>query len=610
MVWKSVERLATVAEGEIENAAGGRAEGCFDVTCPAPAHYRLRVVDCFSGTVTETDLDATDERGGNYALALNRPEQLELTLDKDAYTPGSTARVLVKTPFSGTMLLTVETDRVIDQRVLELGTNSAEVDLPVDENLRGGAFISATVIRKVDPSDTTWLPHRATGMARLATEHSRHQLPVTIVAPQQAQPRQNVKVAVRAPGPVDPASPAVVHLWAVDEGILLTTAYETPDPLEYFFAPRQAAVTSADIFGDLLPGTTRTTLSISSRPSVHLQPALEELIDYPYGCVEQTTSRLFALLHAPDLLTFDGPANTRPRVISDMIDAGIARLWSMQIRSGGLGYWPDSVRPDLWGTAYAADFLIQAQRAGRRVDAKFADEIAKYLEGELNRRSDEPVDDNMRAHLCYVLAAFKHPQRGWMDRLSDRLDQLDVAGRAHLAAAWLELGRKDRAAAALAGDLLVHSVATTTGARLTSQVRQEAALLGVLLDLDKGHAWIPALVERLEKARRNGRWGNTLENASALAVLARYQMLGQNEATFQGTVRDGGTEPRPFDHRSRLTFRLADDGRPIEIESSGRGDIYLSATTQGLLRQTGPIAGRLRRGRDATTCCGGCATWE
>lgn len=809
MVWKSVERLTTMTEGEVENTPGGGGKGAFTVTCPAAAHYRLRVVDCFSGAVTQAEFDATDEYGAGYALSLNRPEQVELVLDREAYSPGSVARVLVKSPFPGTLLLTVETDRVIDQQVLELAANSVEVDLPVDDTLRGGAFINATVIRPVDPAESTWLPHRAMGMARLATDHSRHELPVTIAAPKQAQPRQAVSVTVQAPAPSDASSPPVVHLWAVDEGILLTTAYDTPDPLAYFFALRRAGVTSSDVFGDLLPdhrrpasmtriggdgsdeaaeklrrssvparrraaaviwrktvplgadgavtaelampdlvgemrlmavvvdrdrygsaehaltltspllvetswprfaapndrfdvpaklfnstnepltvnlnvrtegpviaaptetalgvvvrpgepvtawlhmtstgigqarvrveasaasvsgqtltamaeadfpvrpagplhaesrlfrvkagepfklepsstflpGTARTTLSVSSRPSLHLQPALEQLIGYPYGCVEQTTSRLFALMHAPDLLKSEGPADSRPRSIADMIDAGISRLWSMQTRSGGLSYWPDGSTPDLWGTAYAAEFLIQAQRAGRKVDGKFVEEIAKYLQGELNHHSDEPLDDNMRAQLCYVLSACKHPQHGWLARLSDQLDQLDVDGRAHVAAAWLELGRKDRAAAVLTGDLLAQRVATTTGARLTSQVRQEAVLLGVLLDLDRGHPWIPAIVERLEKARRNGQWGSTLENASVLAVLARYQALGQSEAAFRGTLRGGLGEPRPFDHRSKLSVECRDD-RPIEIESSGQGDIYVSATTQGLLRQRGAI---------------------
>ena len=48
-------------------------------------------------------------------------------------------------------------------------------------------------------------------------------------------------------------TPARVHLWAVDEGILLTTACKTPDPHQHFLAARKAEISTSDIFADLLP---------------------------------------------------------------------------------------------------------------------------------------------------------------------------------------------------------------------------------------------------------------------------------------------------------------------------------------------------------------------
>ena len=78
----------------------------------------------------------------------------------------------MRSPFPGTMLMTVETDRVLDGRVVTLTENAAELEIPVAAGIRGGAFVTATVVRAVDPSKDKWLPHRAMGMARLATGHS------------------------------------------------------------------------------------------------------------------------------------------------------------------------------------------------------------------------------------------------------------------------------------------------------------------------------------------------------------------------------------------------------------------------------------------------------
>src|SRR5690606_24962206 len=48
-----------------------------------------------------------------------------------------------------------------------------------------------------------------------------------------------------------------------------------------------------DVF---VKGMVQMTVSVSAKPSVNLEAALEEQIRYPYGCVEQTSSRLFSLL--------------------------------------------------------------------------------------------------------------------------------------------------------------------------------------------------------------------------------------------------------------------------------------------------------------------------
>jgi uncharacterized protein YfaS (alpha-2-macroglobulin family) len=330
-----------------------------------------------------------------------------------------------------------------------------------------------------------------------------------------------------------------------------------------------------------MPGTVKVAVCVGARPTVHLQPAVEALIDYPYGCAEQTTSRLLAMLHAPELLKSEPDTGSRPDVIAGMIDAGIARLWSMQTRSGGLGYWAGDSSANLWASLYAAEFLTAAQDKGHIIDATFASELARYLESRFENATESEQTANLRAHLCYVLARMKRPPEGWISALTDKPAELDMAGRAHLAGAWLQLGRKDRAVALLSDDVLSQSVAAASGSRLTSQVHQESVLLSVLLDLDANHAWIPALVARLEKARQNGCWGSTLENAGALAALARYQLAGTEPASFDGTLRQGDVS-HAFSHASPATFTF-ETGSPIELHSTGSGKLFVSITTEGLL---------------------------
>jgi uncharacterized protein YfaS (alpha-2-macroglobulin family) len=799
-VWKTVERTSQVEHMEL--AAPTTEIGKFEVVCPDPGLYRLAVTDCASGTTAQIEFRATASENEALASAVDRPDRVALTLDRDSYSPGSTARLAVAAPFAGTMLLTVETDRVVSARVVELAGPSAELDLPIDSGIRGGAFITATVVRRIKADEQTWQPHRAIGMARLRTDHASHKLELAVDAPSRAKPGQVVPIRVQTAVPADPAKPTIVHLWAVDEGILLATDYPTPDPAGHFFAPRQAEIISADVFGDLMPdyqrpagmtriggdgggedayrkrlspvatprqapaiiwrtavaadadgrvaaelpmpelagrlrvmavavdqdrygstsgalvlttpllvevscprfvapddaidipvkifnntdaeltanldlsvdgplrldpltersirvlpakpvvvwaravatglgsvslvaraesksptgevltgkqtaafavrpagplhsesqvvaiqagqphqfaplgkwlaGTAKTLVCVGPRPTVHLQAAMDELIDYPYGCVEQTTSKLYTLLCVPELLKLDGNGKKRIDVVDGMIEAGLARLWSMQTRSGGLSYWPGESQACPWGSAYAAEFVAMAERQGHIANPAFTSELVQYLEALLDGRGEEQADANLKAQLCYVLARMKRPKTNWVSRLSETVDKLDVAGRAYLAGAWFEMGRKDRAASILSDDVLSLTVDASNGTRPTSQVHEDSVLFNVLMDLDPKHPWIPALVERLEKSRTDGHWGNTMENAGALAALARYQLAGTEPASFEGVVRQGDVA-HPFNHSAAQTFTLRTD-QPIEITSSGEGQIYLAATTEGLLK--------------------------
>ncbi|MEW6742272.1 MAG: MG2 domain-containing protein [Planctomycetota bacterium] len=804
-VWKTRERVTPVTTRVVSASGLAEARGVLGFECAAEGSYRLGLKDLVSGNSARLEFHASSVTGGRQTLALRRPGRLELLFDEPRHLPGQTAELLVRSPFPGTLLLTVETDRVVSHRLLELTSTEATIELPVASDLRGGAFVTGTVVRAVDPTRGSWLPVRAMGIARLVIDHGSHRLEPLIEADERAPPGSVMQVTVSIGGPVSTAHPAIVHLWAVDEGVLLCTGFETPSPFDHFLAPRRLEVTTADLYADLLPDlrpqvvahvggdesedaaglrrgpvsgkrracavvwsesrpvradgrasfemampemtgemrlmavvvdgdrygsaeramtltapllveaawprfvapgdrfevplkvfnsservleveidlevegpvqldapprnatvepghpaclvvhaeatglgeiavrthvtarldaseelrasqedhfvsrppfplhsvsrvlaleagqsllletppelepkSTRLSLSVGGSPLVDLRPAIERLIDYPYGCIEQTTSRLWTLLAAPEVIPQEDSAAGLRDLVGELMAAGIARLHSMQTSSGGLSYWPGEGRSHLWGTIYAASFLAQARRAGIELDASFIGALLDYLEKALERSatssSQDAVDDNMRALLCHVLAAFGRGPTGWMARLTENVKALDIGGRAHLAGAWLEAGRADRAWSALPDDTISHPVTLSTGGRIMSQVSEEAALLFVLLELDTNHAWIPVLVKRLDDARPCGYWGTTLENAMALAALARYQALQPRGAEFTGIIRAEGIE-RSFDNTMMRNVRLPRGCGRVEIASEGEGTVHIALVAEGLLRE-------------------------
>jgi hypothetical protein len=330
-----------------------------------------------------------------------------------------------------------------------------------------------------------------------------------------------------------------------------------------------------------MPGTQQLTINISPRPGVQLAPALEKLVRYPYGCVEQTTSRLFSLLYAPQIL-----GKQHADRINQMVQAGIARLWSMQTRSGGLSYWPGGTNPNLWGSAYAGWCLLECKNAGYEVDPRFSEELMKYLESQLQSTSRGSDFQNTRALLCRVLSTFDKPPHGWMNRLAEQKGSLDLAAIAHLTGAFHAAGKTGAAMKLLPAEMMDMTVETTTSGRLTSQLQQRAVWLSVLLEIDPDHEMVVPLVNLIMESRKNGCWRSTLNNSAAIVALSRYQVLATGEeCDFTGSIEIADSNSIGFDHKKTLVHKVEDFSEPLTISSNGKGKIYIALSSEGLGRK-------------------------
>lgn len=124
---------------------------------------------------------------------------------------------------------------------------------------------------------------------------------------------------------------------------------------------------------------------------------------------------------------------------------------------------------------------------------------------------------------------------------------------------------------------------TTTTGRLTSQIQQEAVWLATLLEIDPNHPMV-ALASSLDKARSNGQWGSTLNNAAAIAALARYQAMTRDDPPqFSGTIQADGQVVR-FTHEESASLEVRNTADSVTISSEGQGTIYVIATSRGLVR--------------------------
>ena len=352
-----------------------------------------------------------------------------------------------------------------------------------------------------------------------------------------------------------------------------------------------------------VPEHSKQTLTVGPAPLLHLVPAVQALIQYPYGCAEQTTSALRGLLAAAqvfanedELLTASigqelsadqsqQQANLKNKreMIDSMIDAGVARLWAYQTQEGGIGYWGGTTAQP-WLSAYVASVLADVKQYGRPVHPRFTDELMKYLSASLEGRNGVHPDANTQATICRVLAVYQKVPQGRMALLSDSPNGLDAGGRADLALAWLAAGRRDRAQTVLGENPLAHLIQHYSYyGRLASPVTQQAQVLKALVQLDPKDAHIAPLVKGLLAERKQGVWSSTLANAEVLSALAQYEAtLTRAPADFKGQVQFGTELTAEFDHRTTKTLRYEKLLQPWQLETTGKGECHITLTTTGL----------------------------
>ena len=237
--------------------------GTVAATPPRVGLYSLRVADPASGA--SADLEFYCDGHGYVPWAREKPNRLELVPHKKAYAPGETARVLIKSPFPGQALVTVEGDRVHLTRLVTLAENTGEVTFPVAASLGPNAYCTATVVRKLRRG-AQWAPHRAFGTEPIHLDNTGRRLSVELSAPEESRPDGPVRVAIRVRDAAGAGAPAEVALAAVDEGICRLTRFQTPDPWGFFFAKRALDVASADVYSMLMPEVDKKAVGADSAP--------------------------------------------------------------------------------------------------------------------------------------------------------------------------------------------------------------------------------------------------------------------------------------------------------------------------------------------------------
>ena len=174
-----------------------------------------------------------------------------------------------------------------------------------------------------------------------------------------------------------------------------------------------------------IKGTNKANMELSSIQPVNLNNRLNELIQYPYGCVEQTVSAVFSQLYVGRIMDI---SPDKQKQIESNVVAAINRLQSFQRADGGFSYWPGSSYADDWGTSYAGHFLTEAERAGYLLPFGMKDRWLNYQKSAASNWKSVYKGSSgalSQAYRLYTMALASKPDLSAMNRLrlSDNLSQ-------------------------------------------------------------------------------------------------------------------------------------------------------------------------------------------
>jgi len=234
------------------------ADGTVDVAPNAPAAIRQRV------GWGNFRLDVYDPKGGGATSARfyagwwvsddpnPTPDKLTVALDKTSYKAGDTAKVRIEPPFAGDVLLMIANDRVLETRDVAVPAEGATVEIPVSSDWGSGAYVLATAFRPAgEGGQRRHGPGRAVGVAWFGIDVTERVLAVQIDAPAEIKPNQHLDLPVAVTG-VPQGQSAWLTVAAVDEGILLLTDFQSPDPTDHYFGRRALGVDMRDAYGRLI----------------------------------------------------------------------------------------------------------------------------------------------------------------------------------------------------------------------------------------------------------------------------------------------------------------------------------------------------------------------
>lgn len=343
---------------------------------------------------------------------------------------------------------------------------------------------------------------------------------------------------------------------------------------------------------DFIPTSVNYSLVVSRSPALELADQLRYLVQYPYGCTEQTVSAAFPQIYygdMADLMSLNKEQN-KLNANTNIIEA-IRKIKMRQLYNGAVTMWDGEGREDWWATIYAAHFLLEARKAGFEVDNSLLNTMLNYINNKLknketityyyNRDQNKKIAPKEVAYGLYVLALAGRTNVPAMNYYKSNPSILALDSRYLLAAAYATAGDKKSFAAMLPASFSGEESVPQSGGSYYSDVRDEAISLNALIDVDPGNSQIGIMVKHVGDILKNRQWLNTQERAFAFLALGKHAR-DANKSTATAELKVNGKVIAKVDGGQWRGDMKALGSTNIEIATQGNGHLYFFWQAEGI----------------------------
>lgn len=340
---------------------------------------------------------------------------------------------------------------------------------------------------------------------------------------------------------------------------------------------------------------------LSSTALTNVAAGAQYLANYPYGCLEQTASRLLGLIQLNFLSQKYGFVLESDKPLESVINADLQSILSLQNRDGGFKFWPDAQGSDCFVSPYVAYLFYRAQQLGYSIPDAARRNLIAYLDGILRnpcyRFTSWKLLAEYRLQVLLGLQYLGRTDQTYFEEYYHRRNELSYDAQIALTYLLYQSPQWKNEARILLDEIKKGVFVSARSAHLESPrelppsyrfmespVITTARGLKLFLNMEPENEWVARFARYILNARKNGRWRNTYENATAIDALVELSL--QKEAhppNFAADIRLAGKALwqevfRGYDYAPRRHFvetsRIPFGSNALEIAKSGEGTLY------------------------------------